>query len=215
MIKNKQYIIVLFLFFPVINSVGQIPLREPATVSEKIPVYFGINNTMSIVYDVIGYFWGIEIGTSYPENSNHALLVKLAGTWIDNNIDVIVAKDTQSLATTFPLQMRYGGLKLGYTPFAYSTIQPSFDLFMAGGDVSLSVTKSYLSANKALIEKRYQPVIVIEPQLNLEILLVDYLKVGLGISYRNVFNVQVPWIDRKDVSNFGFHAMVEIGKFNN
>ncbi len=194
-------------------TICQKPIITSFLLSDRMPVYFGIYNTMGTIYDADGYLWGFDIGTYYPEKSHHTLIVKLSGTWIDNNIDVIVDTNNRRIATTFPLQLRYGGVKIGYTPFGLSSIQPSFDLFLAGGDLSLSVNKLYYQANKDIIEKRRNPLIIIEPQLYVDILLTDFIKVGLGISYRNVFNVNVPWITKKDLSGFGFHGLFKIGKF--
>ena len=115
------------------------------------------------------------------------------------------------------LNIGYGGLILEYINNSDDLFHFTFNtLFGAGGaelrDAPIG-TSRYLDDydNYDLIDNDW--FFVIEPELNLDINLTNFMRFSIGASYRYVGDVQMIGLTDEDLSGFSANIMLKFGRF--
>ena len=154
---------------------------------------------MSDVRDDIGIFAGGKMGFSF--NNKFSLGIAAYGL-IYNSDFTVLAPDmwsdlTQQLAS---IKFIYGGLLLEYTFFSNKIVHFNIPVVIGVGKASLK-GEDHIFLER--IEK--SSAFVIEPGLELEVNLLEFLKVDLGASYRNVSNTSLQYIDEEDLGGVSYN----------
>lgn len=188
---------------------GLVSLALPARAAEPRPTvaralggaFFGLGTAMGSVHDQEAYFWRFDFGTLvYPSpssNRSHALVVDFAGSWLDNTVTVSDGEPPR-----IPISMRYGGIALGYAAFTDAIVHPSVQLLGAAGQLSLADPRG-----------RATSIVVVEPMIDAQVQLTDWMKMGLGVSHRFVSGVDVGWSSNREVTGLAFHGLLRLGQF--
>ena len=178
--------------------------------------YFGFSNEMGDFHNSECNFWGFDIGMllslNNGKNSQTSIILGLGGSWLDNSIMSDLYIDNNNYLS-YPLHIKFGGVRLGMLFFNKNMFQPSFDILVAGGNVNYNIPEKTYSKYKQLVGENTDDLFVIMPKINLEIKLVKYLKFGWGFSYRIVRKINAPWSSNKQASDFGYHGLFKIGNF--
>jgi hypothetical protein len=101
------------------------------------------------------------------------------------------------------LAMGYGGFVLGYIAPTRSLADVSLDFLLGAGGVGLSTAG----------EKDWDGVFVFEPSATVELKLLRAARIGLGVGYRFVGDVDVPGVRDKDIRGFTGLVRMRVGRF--
>jgi hypothetical protein len=177
------------------------------SLSDFGPVYMGISNEMGDFHKTESYFWGFDLGfylKPFKNSKNTHIKIGLASEWLDNSI--MLDLQTSSRLLSYPVNLKFGGIKLGMLFFTDRLFVPSFDVLIASGDLRYQVPENVYATYANDIEKQTESIYIIAPKINLEVKLTQSLKFGWGFSYRYVQGIDVPWSSNVLASDFGYHG---------
>jgi len=174
------------------------------TISDFRTIYFGISNEMGDFHKTESYFLGFDLGMHlHPfNNKNTSLKIGLGGSWLDNSVTLDFQTSNNYLS--YPVNLKYGGVRSGLLFFTDKIFIPSFDILFAAGDLRYQVPVDVYSTYKNEIGSQTVPIYVIMPKINFEIKITETLKLGWGFSYRLVKGINVPWSNNDLASGFGY-----------
>ena len=204
----KRFFTLLFLLLIIQESFAQKERIEEDNNEETVFTkdnikftgsYIALEFKMSDVRDDIGIFAGGKMGFSF--NNKFSLGIAAYGL-IYNSDFTVLAPDmwsdlTQQLAS---IKFIYGGLLLEYTFFSNKIVHFNIPVVIGVGKASLK-GEDHIFLER--IEK--SSAFVIEPGLELEVNLFKLLKVDLGVSYRNVSNTSLQYIDEEDLVGLSYN----------
>lgn len=204
----KHFFTLLFLLLIIQESFAQKERIEEDNNEETVFTkdnfkftgsYIALEFKMSDVRDDIGIFAGGKMGVSF--NDRFSLGIAAYGL-IYNSDFTVLAPDmwsdlTQQLAS---IKFIYGGLLLEYTFFSNKIVHFNIPVVIGVGKASLK-GEDHIFLER--IEK--SSAFVIEPGLELEVNLLEFLKVDLGASYRNVSNTSLQYIDDEDLVGLSYN----------
>lgn len=178
--------------------------------------YFGFSNEMGDIHKSESNFWGFDLGLLLSrkpkEEMNTAFIVGLGGSWLDNSIiEDLYINDSTYLS--YPLHMKFGGLRLGIQFLNKSMFQPSFDVLFGAGDIQYKIPNDTYDRYKKFVGEQIDAVGVIMPKINFEIKIFKFMKFGWGLSYRFVIGTDEPWTSGSKASDFGYHGLFKVGNF--
>lgn len=177
------------------------------SLSDFGSIYMGISNEMGDFHKTESYFWGFDLGLylkPFKNSQNTYIKIGLASEWLDNSI--MVDLQTLDRLLSYPLNLKFGGLKLGMLFLTDRLFIPSFDVLLASGDLRYQVPENVYNTYKNEIGKQTESIFIIMPRINLELKLTKNLKFGWVFSYRYVQGIDVPWSSNKSASDFGYHG---------
>lgn len=163
----------------------------------------------------VGDRGGIQMGGSLVWLKNKRWGFGLAGYAIQNSL-----QNDAVLSADYRLAGGYGGLFMEYTLNPAKQIHFSFPLTVGGGglaykqdiDRSLNLAEPIIEASKAFF--------VVETAANVEMNVIKYLRVGLGLGYRYTTNTTLLYnenpgeiIGGAALSGFTFGVTVKVGIF--
>lgn len=215
MIKFSTLIICI-CFFVVFAEKSDSTKWYRKTISDFQTCYFGFSNEMGDIHKSESNFWGFDLGvllSKKPKGEmNTAIIVGLGGSWLDNSIvEDLYINDSTYLS--YPLHMKFGGIRLGVQFLNNSMFQPSFDVLVAAGDIQYKIPDNTFKNYKVYVGERIDAVGVIMPKINFDIKIFKYLKFGWGLSYRFVIGTDEPWTSDSKASDFGYHGIFKVGNF--
>lgn len=101
----------------------------------------------------------------------------------------------------------YGGFYIGYLHNSHRLIHFTLETFIGGGEVNLR----YQSDNEDLLDD--DRVLVIDPAINAELNLTNFMRVTLGVGYRFVNGVNLEGLNDEDFSSPTVRATIRFGSF--
>ena len=212
--KNEMVMKKIILTISVIIICKQLIAQQNDTswykksMSDFSTIYFGISNEMGTFHDAESYFWGFDMGLYFHPFNNSmkssAIKIGLGGAWLDNSVNIDF--QTSNKYISYPINIKYGGLRVGILFFTDALFIPSFDILFASGDLRYQIPDNVFNLYKNELVNKDVPLYIIMPKLNFEIRLTKNLKFGWGFSYKFVSGINVPWSNNAAVSNFGYHG---------
>ncbi len=130
---------------------------------------------------------------------NHQYLVGVEGYWLVND----VPGPEVNGALKPDLAMNYGGLTAEYIITPHNTVHFSVATLVGMGSVSYD----YSSV------KDDDTYWVVEPSLNTYLNMTEYLKLGLGVGYRYVSDVDLGGLEGKDLSGVVATLSINFGSY--
>ncbi len=164
-------------------------------------------------------------------NGEFAVLGGLQGGWIIDHTFVLgaaaigLATDhhPQSVPAGLPytrdeLRTDYGyfGIMLSYVGMSDRVLHPTFDILIGGGDLQGSNHDMDWSMEDNASENRYwhqDKFFVLEPTVNGELNIIDFMRLDLGLGYRLVSGVEGWGFSNSDVGGISGSATLKFGKF--
>jgi hypothetical protein len=102
------------------------------------------------------------------------------------------------------LAMGYGGFMLGYIFPTRSLADVSVDLLLGGGGVGTSTADS---------ERDWDGVFVFEPSATVDLKLLPMARIGLGVGYRFVGDIDIPGLRDTQIRGFTGLVRMRVGRF--
>ena len=157
--KNKILILTILTIFcfqsKIINAQNQDTTWINKTLSDFGKVYFGISNEMGDFHSQESYFWGFDLGLYLHPFKNRMksteFKIGLGGSWLDNSVNVDLQVNNNNLS--YPLNLKYGGIRLGMLFFTDKLFIPSFDVLIASGDLRYQVSDTMFNTYRNEIKK--------------------------------------------------------------
>jgi hypothetical protein len=233
--KKTAIMLVCWAITQVVFSQDTVPAQAPESKNE-IHTLFGNGHGKCKI--PLGYFLELSAGYSQLGKNNvflpgmslglilnHHWTVGATGTFIGNYNglhynDIYYDSASMSMHGAY-LHGGYGGLLLEYTLLPHSRVHIAFPLMIGGGYMYYSTQANY---HDSASYKHNHPGLhyhsisddaffVIEPGVRVEFNLIKTLRIGLGVSYR-----YVPDLDLKNTSSgllnqFNAKLTVRLGKF--
>lgn len=145
------------------NLITQVSVIENV---DNIGLFLNENMAFSVIEGSSKFFFDTQAGISL----NHYYGISLGCSFMLGNIKFKDNKDESD-------GCRFCGVTLYYTPIAHAIFHPSLSVFV--GDASLGLKSSKDN------EVRFN---IIRPNLSLELNILQFLKVSLGVGYKFPFN---------------------------
>ena len=106
------------------------------------------------------------------------------------------------------LRMGYGGVGLAYVFTSNNRIHGTISTLIGGGVAS----KSYSTSEEEV--RKETDIVVIEPMVDMEINVASFIRLCIGIGYRQVFGSQLTGLTNNDLAGFVGRVSVKFGKFS-
>lgn len=215
MVKLFPILLFAIVFISIAEDADTTKWHKKA-LSDFQTCYFGFSNEMGDIHNSESNFWGFDLGILLSKKGkdkrNTAFIIGLGGSWLDNSIvsDLYI---NDSTFLSYPLHMKFGGLRLGVQFLNKSMFQPSFDILAAVGDIHYKIPDNTYKLYKAYVGEQIDAVGVIMPKINFEIKIFKFMKFGWGLSYRFVIGTNEPWTSDSKASDFGYHGIFKVGNF--
>ncbi len=158
--------------------------------------YGGPQVTLSEVNGEIGILTGVRGGWII----NHTYVLGLGGYNLQNEVKADI--DSRNL------EMSYGGLHFEYIVDSDRLIHYYFQALFGSGNVNYS---SREFVNESESEKDW--FWVVQPAAYVELNVVEYFRIGVGLSYRYVNDVELPNLSNTDINGLGLNLLFKFGKF--
>ncbi len=170
-----------------------------------------------------GGWGGPAIGiTSIHKNT--AVLVGGCGGWIINHTLTLggagygLVNEVRSTAsnadTNQIIDFGYGGGLVAVTFMSDNVIHPNVSLFIGAGGIGYHNNYAHMVSGNFYYDNRItRTVFVLEPAANLELNVVHYMRVTLGVSYRLITGVDLDGFTNADFSGVSGMLTFKFGKF--
>ena len=206
-----------FLVIAVLFTITSVYAEDADYNKKKSP-----NVLFDISVDDISAYWGLNARYSFSDSETYLGGARL-GLLIDHNfaiglgaMGVIHFTDTDKLLNapydTYYNKTRlyYGGLVLAYYFNPRDIIVFSVGSLIGGGLFHLANDKSVIISND--VNDKF---FVIEPEVNVFLNLIPYLRIGIGASYRFTNGIDTDGVNKinKDFKDFTVSAAIELGVF--
>ncbi|NBC05116.1 MAG: hypothetical protein GVY20_15635 [Bacteroidetes bacterium] len=187
-------VFLLFAFFT--NSFGQSETLLNGDIDHGgygglISNFSEINNSFGVTFGGYGA-WLID----------HTVAIGGGGLGLTNDI-----KFDETPEGDRYISFGYGGLYFGYLHNSEEMFHITLETFIGSGEVNLR----YNSDNEDLFDD--DRVFVIDPTINVELNLTNFMRVTIGVGYRFVNGVNLENLDDKDFSSPTFRSTIRFGSF--
>jgi len=210
----KQVAIILFSIILPLTTLAQENQNEFRSVfnkkSDQKVVHSGFG-TFGIAYSQIDGRDALNINFSGAWLIDHSIALGIAGTGFFNNLDKSEGGNQDHLGGA------YGGFFFQPILFPNIPLHLAFPVVIGGGAIS-TVPNNYWDWDQPTYGNDYDVFFVVEPGVEVEINMVKFFRLGLGVSYRYTNGVSLSYADGtvvplRALDGFNFHAKFKFGKF--
>ncbi|MDR9363963.1 MAG: hypothetical protein RI575_01390 [Balneolaceae bacterium] len=153
-------------------------------------------------FSEINNSFGVTIGGYGAWLIDHTVAIGGGGLGLTNDI-----KFDETPEGDRYISFGYGGLYFGYLHNSQDMLHLTVETFIGSGEVNLR----YNSDNEDLFDD--DRVFVIDPTINVELNLTNFMRVTIGVGYRFVNGVNLEILDDKDLSSPTFRSTIRFGSF--
>lgn len=157
--------------------------------------YFGFDTRVTRVNGVTGVFAGGEAVLLL----DHRFAIGVGGFGLASHNARIGTG-----ATARRLSMGYGGFTVGYVAQSSSMIHPTLGVTIGGGSVNAGEDPDGTGSDG---------IFVLEPALGLELSVAPALRLGAGLTYRYVSDVDLAGLRNPDLRAMSGQIVIRLGKF--
>jgi len=201
---KKAILFIVFLFIGIITFSQNENGRQIQTLVGNQRISSGGYGAVSFYYSKISGEDVLLIGGKGGWIINHKLCLGLAGYGFVNDLefdDLIVGKSLN-------LSGGYGGLLIEPIISPYDPIHISVPLLIGAGGITYFENNWW--KNKAYPSKAF---FVFEPGVELELNIIRFMRIALGVSYRLTSNIGIENIDSNNLDGFSGGITLKFGKF--
>ncbi len=144
---------------------------------------------------------------------NHKLAFGISGGGILGN-KAFRGTGTQGMPADFHPLCAYGGLYLDHYIHLNAPVMISFPTTIGAGGIL--IFEDELDPLLGKVEKKFvegTPCFIFEPSVSAEILLLSYLRMGIGAGYRLAMGVDLTQLGNKDISGVAITFSLKAGMF--
>lgn len=193
----KRLVPAFFLFFALTSTI----YAQSETLLNGDIDHGGFGGLISNFSEVNNSF-GVTFGGYGAWLIDHTVAIGGGGLGLTNDIKLDETPEGDRY-----IRFGYGGLYFGYLHTSSRLIHFTVETFIGSGEVNLR----YSSDNEDLLDD--DRVFVIDPSVNGELNLTNFMRVTLGIGYRFVNGVNLEDLDDGDFSSPTIRVSVRFGSF--
>ena len=201
----KNLILLIFIFSLNVISFGQNePQRQIKTLAGNQKISHGGYGAFSIYYSKINGENALLVGGKGGWVINHRLTLGLAGYGFVNDLEVNYFDDKKGMN----LSGGYGGLLIEPIIMPYELVHLTVPVLIGAGGVTYfdnNWWKDHIYPSKAFF--------VFEPGLELELNIIKFMRIGLGISYRITSDIGIDNMKSKNLDALSGGISFKFGRF--
>ena len=195
--------ILLFLL-----SVSPAEKPEIDTLLDGSRISHGGYGAPVLKFTSIGDEFALFIGAQGGWVLNNRIVLGLAFYTLANNITKKDLTGNKTEDATLYTNFFYGGAFFKYIFFPKKLFHFSTGFIVAAGAIEFNERKEN-SEYSAARDK----FLVVEPEVNLYINVIEFFKIGIGVTYRVIFSSDTSGATNSDLGGFSGQFMMEFGKF--
>lgn len=201
---------------------ASVPASVPSPSEGAPPVHYEDTDQVLLPGDVTHGGYGGPVVKFTTMTNEGAVLVGGEGGWIINH-SLIIGGAGYGLATVHDappalsppvgrstLQLGYGGPRLAFVIRPHDVVHVTLATLIGGGGYTILTRYDALDDHKT---HDSQAFFVLEPEVQVEVNLLKFLRAGVGVSYRYIGTESVPGLATSDLSGPSGSVVIKAGAF--